>query len=278
MKENTKKVVKETTAKVETQKPAINTPKKPVLKSRMYYLKPPNEDVKWLQLQAEDRGKGKRLVYFDEETGRSKAIRYAANSYSPFVDEQDQSGNSLIREQIIFEFGMLGTTERDVNLQNFLDKHPWNVKNGGGFFYEHNPEAEAEDEVDMIQLENEAVSKALGLDIDMQEAILRPVYGQGIYTISSKEVKRELLLYAKGNPVEFLEAVDSNLLFNISTAYKALDLKIIELVDGNRTLRWSKTKDHLLTIPYGKDQHAFIAEWFTSDEGLLVLDAITKLI
>ena len=44
------------------------------------------------------------LMYFDNETGENRTLRYARNQKSPFEDEQD--GNAIL-EPIIFEDGFL---------------------------------------------------------------------------------------------------------------------------------------------------------------------------
>ena len=44
------------------------------------------------------------LLWFDEEKGENRALRYARNQKSPFEDEQD--GNAIV-EPVIFEDGFL---------------------------------------------------------------------------------------------------------------------------------------------------------------------------
>ena len=63
------------------------------------------------------------LLYFDEETGTNKSLRYARNQNSPFIDEQD--GNAIL-EPIVFENGFLTVQKENQNLQRFLALHPGN--------------------------------------------------------------------------------------------------------------------------------------------------------
>ena len=44
------------------------------------------------------------LLWFDEDKGEQRALRYARNQQSPFEDEQD--GNAIL-EPIVFEDGFL---------------------------------------------------------------------------------------------------------------------------------------------------------------------------
>ena len=63
----------------------------------------------------------------------------------------------------------------------------------------------AEVRIDKLEMEIEALNAAQGLDIDMAEAVMRVEIGSKVSEMSSKELKRDLLLYAKKNPQLFLE-------------------------------------------------------------------------
>ena len=67
--------------------------------------------------------KRRPLLYFDEETGENREIRYATNQQSPFKDEQD--GNAIVTP-IIFESGLLRVPKQNQALQRFLAYHPLN--------------------------------------------------------------------------------------------------------------------------------------------------------
>ena len=61
------------------------------------------------------------LLWFDEEKGENRALRYARNQKSPFEDEQD--GNAVL-EPVMFEDGMLSVPRTNQALQKFLYYHP----------------------------------------------------------------------------------------------------------------------------------------------------------
>ena len=63
------------------------------------------------------------LLYFDEDQGVNRPLRYARNQKSPFEDEQD--GNAIL-EPIVFEDGMLVVQRENQVLQQFLHYHPGN--------------------------------------------------------------------------------------------------------------------------------------------------------
>lgn len=255
--------------------------KKWVQKNRIYKLRGKHAKSPWVQMQAEDRpGKAnKRLLYFDEEKGRQRAIRFIVNFDSPFIDEQDNSGWSLAQEQIVFEFGVLMVDAQEVSLQKFLEVHPWNEKNGGKGpiqFYEYDPEAEAKKEVDYMMIEAKAIAGALDADLATSEAILRPVVGSALHSMKTDRLTRELLVYAKKEPVKFLEALDDDKLKFKNAAYTAIDFNICYLGDNGTTLRWKANNEKIVAIPFGSDPYEFIGEWFTTNEGLEVMNVITQ--
>ena len=57
------------------------------------------------------------LLYFDEEKGHNRELRYATNQKSPFVDEQD--GQSLLGH-IVFSNGVLHVPKNQQALQKLL--------------------------------------------------------------------------------------------------------------------------------------------------------------
>ena len=89
----TKKTVEET---VKT-----NTPKWEI-KDRQYYIKGLGSPLTYV-LQSKSTRK-KPLLWWDEEKGVNREMRYASNQNSIFMDEQD---SNAILEHIIFEDGVL---------------------------------------------------------------------------------------------------------------------------------------------------------------------------
>ena len=142
--------------------------------------------------------KRKSLLYFDEYTGVNRAIRYAKNQKSIFEEEQD--GN-VILEPIIFEDGFLIVPKQNQILQEFLSFHPANGKE----FVEVDKEADASVEVDNLDLALEAQLLARDLDVEMLETIARVVIGLNIEKMTSAELKRDVRVFAKRYPDEFME-------------------------------------------------------------------------
>ena len=65
--------------------------------------------------------KRRPLLYWDEETGTNRVMRYSPNQRSIFEDEQDAN---VLREPIVFEDGQLYVPKNKPLLQEFLALHP----------------------------------------------------------------------------------------------------------------------------------------------------------
>ena len=265
------KAVKET---VETTsvKPTtvVKEPKKPTweIKDRTYYLKDGSTPLTFRL--ASRHSKLKPLLYFDKEAGFQKEIRYATNQASPFANEQ--KGEATMGH-IIFEEGMLVVPKEQQNLQKLLSLyHPQlNLK-----YEEFNPVVEAEDDLDNLELEFEAMSAARGMDVDQGEAILRVEKGSEVSSMSSKELKRDLLLFARGNPTLFLELANDENVHLRNIAIKATENGIISLSDDNRTFNWASNNRKLMTVPFDENPYSAMAAFFKTDEGLEVFRSVEK--
>ena len=96
------------------------------------------------------------LLWFDEEKGINRPLRYARNQKSPFEDEQD--GNAVL-EPIVFEDGMLWFLKPIKYLQKFLYYHPSN----GKVFEEINQAKDASRRIEYVEqgLEAQIIAKNL---------------------------------------------------------------------------------------------------------------------
>lgn len=237
-----------------------------VPKDRTYIL---NTFRPWFKL----RSKGVKV--WDEGIGESRLMKYTTNQRTPFVDEFKGKGAAA---HIIFERGWLHVPKDDKVLQLFMHLSEDNVANGGTWYREDVPEDNAAKEVASIEVEAEALSIALGLDIDAQEAIVREIVGREATTMKNAELKRELLIFAKEDPEGFLALNADEELPYRNIVYKSVDLGILEVKDKGRSLVFKSNGKLLLTIPFGEDLYDYTAHWFTGDEGTEALNAIVKLL
>ena len=214
--------------------------------------------------------KSKNLFYFDKEKGYEREIQYSRNQKTVFVDEFK---GQVQLSHIIFRNGSLFVPKESSILQKFLSYYHPHVNN---LFYEIDNEAIAIDEVEIVELEIEALMVAKDLDIDMAEAIMRIELGSNVSSMSSKELKRDLLLYAKRNPVLFLDLVNDDNVVLRNVGIKATELGILKISTDQRTFSWGSNDRKLMNVPFDEHPYTALAAWFKTDEGMDVYRNIEK--
>ena len=214
--------------------------------------------------------KGRGIYWFDEELGYERELKYTTNQRTPFVDEF--KGEARLGH-IVFQDGVLNVPKSKTVLQQLLSLyHPDKDR----VYYEFDPEAVAEDELDMIELEIEALTVAGSIDIDHAEAIMRSELGNKVSKMSSKELKRDLLIFAKTNPGLFLElAADDNIRIR-NIGVKAVEAGIIKLDADQRTFSWASNGRKLMTVPFDENPYSALGSWFKTDDGIEVFQSIEK--
>ena len=260
-------VVKKTVKPVvETPKPEAKVqPKKPTweIKDRTYLLangKTP------LSRSIKSAG----VYYFDEEKGYERELKYCQNQKTPFVDEM--KGDQRL-EHIIFRNGVLFVPKNKVTLQKLLSLyHPHKNK----IYEELQPQVIAAQEIDWLEMEVEALNAAMNLDIDMAEAVMRVELGSKVSSMSSKELKRDLLLYAKRNPTLFLELVNDDNVSLRNFGIKATEMGLLKLSSDQRTFSWGSNDRKLMNVPFDEHPYSALAAWFKTDEGMEIYSNIEK--
>ena len=212
------------------------------------------------------------LMWYDEKNNINRALRYCTNQRSPFEDEQD--GNFII-EPIIFEDGFLRVPKNNPVLQQFLHYHPLN----GNIFTEVDKEKDASVEVDDLNLEIEALVEARQLSLDQLETLTRVMFGKDPSTVSTAELKRDILVFAKREPKEFLNILnDPELKFQAKVRlFFENKLLILRNNDKEVWFNTSTNKKKMLSVPFGEDPYEMVAHYLQSDDGidsLKMLDAI----
>jgi len=214
--------------------------------------------------------KSASIHYFDEEKGYERELKYCQNQKTVFVDEM--KGDQRM-EHIIFRSGILVVEKEKTTLQKLLSLyHPQRDVT----FYEEKLAKKASNELEIIELEIDALTAARNLDIDMAEAVMRVEVGSKVSKMSSKELKRDLLIFAKKNPVLFLElANDENVVLR-NFGIKATEMGIIKLSTDQRTFSWGSTSRKLMNVPFDEHPYSALAAWFKTDEGMEVYSNIEK--
>ena len=211
------------------------------------------------------------LLWFDKDAGYQRELRYATNQRTPFVDEQD---GIATMGRITFRNGELRVPKENVTLQKLLSLyHPY-VHNG--LISEYKPEQIAEDDVEWIEMELEAMNLAKSMDIDEAEAVLRVQNGSGVSKLSSKELKRDLLIFARQQPGLFLNLANDDNVHLRNIGIKATEIGLLKLSHDQRTFSYGDTNRKLMTVPFDEHPYSALASYFKTDEGMEVLQAIEK--
>ena len=188
---------------------------------------------------------------------------------TPFVDEM--IGDQRL-EHIIFRNGALFVEKEKTVLQKLLDIHPYK----DNIFYEYNPVQEAASDIEILELEADAIVIAREIDLDLAEAIMRVEVGSAVSKMSSKELKRDLLVFARNNPSLFLElAADDNVQLR-NFGIKAVELGIIKLSRDQRNFLWGSNDRKIMTVPFDEHPYTALAHWFKTDEGMEIYSNIEK--
>ena len=250
---------------VETLKPKKFEKKKSEweIRDRVYKLKGRMKPLSYML-------KTSNVYYFDKEKGYERELKYCQNQRTPFVDEM--VGDQRL-EHVIFRSGNLFVEKEKTTLQKLLSLYHPHREN---IYEEHNPVAIAENQIEWLELEADAILAAREMDVDMAEAILRVEKGSEVSNMSSKELKRDLLVFARKNPALLLElASDDNVQLR-NFGIKATELGIIKLSTDQRNFLWGSNNRPIMTVPFDEHPYTALAHWFKTDEGMEIYSNIEK--
>lgn len=234
-----------------------------VIKDRLYMLKNGKSPLTY---QIKSRG----INWFDEEKGYERELKYTQNQKTPFVDEF--KGVARLAH-IVFEDGILHVPREKQVLQRLLSLyHPDKDK----LYEEYDAEAEAQDDLEIIEAEVDALIIAREMEIDQAEAIMRVELGSKVSEMTSKELKRDLLIFARRNPKLFMDLAKDENVGVRNMGVKAAEQGIIKLSDDQRTFKWATNGRVLMTVPFDENPYSALAAWFKTDEGVEVYQAIEK--
>ena len=226
-------------AKKETK---VVEPKKPKweIKDRVYYLTGPETPITRIF-------KSKGIIWFDEEKGYEREVMATQNQRTVFVDEMVGQKRP---QNIIFRDGMLVVPKNKVNLQKILSiYHPKLDK----AYYEYKPE-----------------------EIAKVEAVMRAIVGSEAANMSSKELRRDLLIQAKKNPLLVLDLINDDNVMLRNIGIKATEQNILNLSSDQRTFTLGSTGKKLFTVPFDEHPYSALAAWFKTDEGMGIFKGIEK--
>ena len=210
------------------------------------------------------------IFWFDEEKGYERELKYCSNQRTPFVDEM--KGDQRL-EHIIFRSGSLFVPKEKTVLQKLLSLyHPHKDQ----LYEEYMPAKLAAEEIDVLEMQVDALTAARNVDIDLAEAIMRVEVGSRVSELSSKELRRDLLVFARNNPKLFLELADDENVILRNFGIKAVEAGLIRLSNDQRYFMWGSTGRKLMTVPFDEHPYTALGHWFKTDEGMEVYTNLEK--
>ena len=210
------------------------------------------------------------IYWFDEEKGYERELQYTQNQPTLFVDEFQ---GEIRPARIVFRNGVLFVPKNKVTLQKMLTLyHPLRKS----IFKEVQPQVRAKSELETLNIEVDAMVAAREMDIDLVEAIMRVQNGSKVSKMTSKELKRDVMVFAKDNPKLLLDLMKDDNIHLRNLGIKSVEQHIIKLSDDQRTFTWESTGRKLLNVPFEEHPYSSLASWFKTDEGMEVLQSVEK--
>lgn len=212
------------------------------------------------------------LMWYDEENNVNRSLRYARNQKSPFEDEQD--GNAIL-EPVIFENGFLSVPRTNPVLQKFLYYHPLN----GIMFKEINREADAQNILETMNTEVDALIEARKLSVEQLEMVARVLFGKDPSLVTTAELRRDILIFAKKDPKGLLNTLSDPTLQLQSKTQSLFDNRLLAFRNNQKEV-WLNTtanKRKLLIVPFGDDPMVTVSAYLQTDEGIEVLKVLERI-
>lgn len=231
------------------------------LKDRVYRLKNQRKPLSYVLPSRHTNAHP--LLHFDEQKGTSRALRYATNQQSVFIDEQQ---GEVILGHVIFESGMLNVPKENQALQQLLHYHPGLDK----IFEEVDNERDAQKELARLDMDAEAMIRAREMPIEQLDIVHRVIYGRQTAGLTSGEIRRDVLSYAKNNSEDFLEILSDPNTEVEGNVYKYFEENLLSF-RRNKTEVWynmPKLKSKMLNVPHNANPYSVIADFLKSPEGL----------
>lgn len=238
------------------------------LKNETYVLT--NGESPLSYMLASHHNKRNTLLYWDEEKQINRELCYAKNQKSIFADEQD--GNKIL-EPIVFEDGMLNVPSTNPMLQMFLEFHPGYNK----IFRKVNTERDAREDVEILNAQVDALVEARSMSLAQMENVGRVLFNTDVSKISTAELKRDILVFAKNEPETFLDVIGDPMLKLMAKVQAFFDDGHLMMKKQNVHFNTKTNKKRMMTVPFGENKNEIIAHYLKSDDGIETLKFLEKL-
>jgi len=94
--------------------------------------------------------------------------------------------------------------------------------------------------------------------------------------MSSKEIRRDLILFAQRNAELFIDLANDDNVQLRNLAINATEAGIISLSQDQRTFNWASNNRKLINVPFDENPYSAMAAFFKTDEGVEIYKSIEK--
>lgn len=144
-------------------------------------------------------------------------------------------------------------------------------------YEEWDPNRDAKVELEIEEYILDAQLACREMPIEELEAIARIVYRADVSKMTSTELKRDMLIYARENPKEFIDYANDPDIKLRNLAIRSVDSGVLAIKDDNRTIVWNdKSQQTILKVKFGENPIGELSAYFKTDEGMDLMEAIVK--
>lgn len=205
------------------------------------------------------------LLWFDEKSRYNRSLRYARNQKTPFEDEQD---DFAIVEPVMFMDGFLTVGKENPLLQWFLSMHPLM----GRSFVELDRTQEAQQEIDLMELEIEALNETRKMNDESLRDMYQLIMAKSGRDVKISEAKATVMKYAKSFPEKFLHKLRDPNMTLLTEVHKFFSYGLITLRNAKDIFyNLKELRAKMTTIQKGDDPYFMVTQFLKTEEGMLKL-------
>jgi hypothetical protein len=100
--------------------------------------------------------------------------------------------------------------------------------------------------------------------------------GSKVSGMSSKEIRRDLILFAQRNADLFIDLANDDNVQLRNLAINATEAGVISISQDQRTFTWASNGRKLINVPFDENPYSAMAAYFKTDEGVEIYKSIEK--
>ena len=127
-----------------------------------------------------------------------------------------------------------------------------------------------QEDIDILNIEVDALVKAKELTIGQVEIVSRVLFGTDPDKVSTAELKRDVLVYARNQPQNFLEVLSDPELTHTSKVKTFFKKGLLSFRNNQKDVYFNtpSNKKRMLVVPFGEDPYYVVASYLKSERGI----------